>query len=479
MNVIYELLSQRAKANPEDLALANSRQRLSFLELRQAVDAAAIRLSTLGVSKSQVVAISLPDFENWVVSLALAKLGATGWSLPSEQMASTSNSPMWHHLVTTSVQDVPGNSLLFDQGWFEPTVESEGVEVASYLDGDFVRAIATSGTTGKPKLALFSHQSLVCKTQNLTSVWGGVGREFNFMPLAATGGFSSALTSLITAKPYLARDSRKKPLIDYLVASRVEVLTGSPDQISGFMATNTEHIGLLTGVKSIRLAGSFPGKKFLEKVHSVFQAEITSVYGSTETGAIFSAKIPSGEPFDHLGSLQPGCNARVVNADGLQVPDGTAGMLETRSDAMYSGYLLEIGSLTIEPAPEWFATHDSVKATGDLVEFLGRESNVLNVGGVKFDVSHLEDFVKSLVGVKDALSFSAEGKDSIEMHVMAIVSDTDEVFQLVVSQVKEKFPRISPSVFWRTASVERVGLDKPARWRARQSFEGEYLGRTS
>lgn len=164
----------------------------------------------------------------------------------------------------------------------------------------------------------------------------------------------------------------------------------------------------------------------------------------------------------------------MMGRDGLEVSDSNSGFLETQSPAMYSGYLTDLETMAIESAPEWFATSDSVSATGDIFEFLGRESNILNVGGVKFDVSPIEDFVRSLPGVRDALSFAAESNEAKEVHVMAIVLDSNETLEKVQSNLNERYPGFAPRIFWRTESIERVGLDKAARWRTRQSFEKAY-----
>lgn len=475
MNILYELLEKQADQNPDQLGLACSAKQLTFSELKLAVDSTAAKLNELGISRGLIVATNLGAFESWIVALALAKVGAIGLSLAPGQLIEGTGSPLWHFLITDDLAaESSSNRLVFDNSWFTFDSSPE-LPAASFAANEWVRAISTSGTTGEPKVALFDYQSLSNKLKDITSIWSGERTEFNFMALGSTGGFSTALASLLTGKAYLARDTRKRPLIDFMVSNKVEVLSGSPDQIAGFIAANGSDLSLLSGIKSIRLAGSNPGEVFLEKLRDNFDAEIQSVYGSTETGAIFSSSLAAGKGSRQLGELRPGCEFRVVDAAGKEISDGSMGFLETRSPSMYSGYLISATAMSFSPAGTWFATGDMVSSKDGSLEFFGRDSNVLNVGGIKFDVSELEDFVKGIQGVSDALSFTGEDKQGREIHVMAVVSGESQVGQKVLDAVLKRFPDIAPTLIWNTPKIQRVGLDKPARWKTREDFYRDQL----
>jgi acyl-coenzyme A synthetase/AMP-(fatty) acid ligase len=261
------------------------------------------------------------------------------------------------------------------------------------------------------------------------------------------------------------------------VANQVEVLSGSPDQIAGFMAANIADLPMLSGIKSIRLAGSNPGEVFLAKLRSHFDAEIQSVYGSTETGAMFSSSLTEANGPKQLGDLRPGCEVRVVDASRSEISDGSLGFLETKSPSMYSGYLVSATAMSTQPSGIWFETGDMVSSKDGSFEFFGRDSNVLNVGGSKFDVSDLEDFVKGIPGVSDALCFAGENKQGIEIHVMALVAQDPQISQKVLDAATRRFPKKAPQLIWNTPMIQRVGLDKPARWKTREDFYKDYLGR--
>ena len=166
----------------------------------------------------------------------------------------------------------------------------------------------------------------------------------------------------------------------------------------------------------------------------------------------------------------------MVDASRSEISDGSMGFLETKSPSMYSGYLISATAMSITPAGVWFETGDMVSASEGSFEFFGRDSNVLNVGGIKFEVSELEDFVKGVPGVTDALSFTGEDKQGREIHVMALVAQDSQVSQTVLEAASRRFPEIAPQLIWRTPVIQRVGLDKPARWKTREDFYKDYLG---
>jgi long-chain acyl-CoA synthetase len=477
MNVIYDLLEQRAKLSPNDLAVASSKQEMSFLELQSAVERVSNALTLAGVSKGKLVAVLLPDFENWIVSLAIAKIGAVGCCLPLEFEPGSEKAAFWDFIVTPPAKaSATPNSIAIQRDWISKEVLDTFSPPEPMTDDDFVRAIWTSGTTGKPKVAVFKHSSLAIQIAGLQESWAGGTREFNFMPLAAVGGFLTAAASLVSGTTYLARDVSGKDLIDFLVSRKVQVLVGSAEQLSVFMNRNPEHLHLLAGIETIRLAGSSPTPGFLERLADVFDADIVSVYGATETGAIFSKQVDPDTGMDDLGTLLTGRQARVVNEMGAEVPDGAEGSLVTKSRSMFAGYLIGKDPITIQQSPEWFLTGDQAIAEGGRFKFLGRESNVVNVGGMKFDVTELEQFVRQLEGVVDALAFNAEDHLGKEILVMAIVAE-DAVVRNAISKIESAFPNLVPGLFWNTDQIERGALDKPARWKTRQKYYQEQLGR--
>lgn len=469
MNVLYDLLKSRAESSSTDLALANSRSQLTFGELLTAVDSSAAKLASMGIGPRLLIRIDLPDFENWILTLAIAKLGAISLSMPE----GSDRTGLYHLRISTTGQQTE-KELYFEPNWFGFS-SAEGLSQFDFSNEDFIRGITTSGTTGKPKIALFNHFSIVNRTKYLTSIWSAGAREFNLMPLAATGGFSTAITSLLTGSPYLTRDTRGKPLVDFLSRMGITELTGSPDQVAGFMTRNKEHLAKLPSVKLVRLAGSAPSASLLSGIKSAFDAEVISVYGSTEAGAVFSnPEVSQAGEINSLGTLRAGCSAQVVDESGNEVPDGSSGYLRVRTTAMFSGYLKDLDTMKTEGSLEWFESGDMVTKSIGGYRFLGRPSDILNVGGRKISVSEMEQYATNSTAIQDALCFVGQDESGRDMLVMAVVSDNDNSIGELMSSINSRFADLAPALFWKTEEIPRAGLDKPARWLMAEKFRNEY-----
>lgn len=472
LTTLYDLMSAQATQRPENLALASSSLEMTFSELKTAVDSVATKLASLGVGAQQLVLIELPEFYNWIVTLAVAKIGAVSLSIPEGAETNQFAELIDFRVSADNVQT--SNELLFETSWLSRRAEETSSPTYQFLDSDFVRAIATSGSTGVPKLAMFTQKSMVARIQRIPMVWFSASTEFNFMPLGATGGFGSAIYSLISGLPFLVRDTSRKSLVDFLARNNVQTITGSPEQIAVFVTNNSDHLYLLDSLKTIRLAGASPSRVFIETIKQAFGAEIVSVYGSTETGSIFTNQHLGPDEAGLLGLLSPGSEVRIVDDSGLEIQDGREGFLETRSETIFSGYLKSSNPLTLEDAPRWFATTDKVVNTNGVYRFISRDSNVLNIGGIKIEVDQLENFAKMQEGVLDAVSFVGENRSGRALHVMAIVVVSERAKTHLIQAINERFAEKAPGVFWRVSEIPRAGLDKPARWLLADRFQSEY-----
>lgn len=474
MTTLYDWLSKQAASLPSHLALASSTLEMSFTELKSAVDSTASKLTSLGVQPQQLILIELPEFYNWIVTLAASKIGAVSVSMPEKSYQGQFANLINFRVSMSNVES--SKDLLFEVSWLSVEMDADDIPAYEFSDSDYVRAIATSGTTGMPKLVMFTQKSMEARLRRTPLVWSSQSTEFNFMPLGATGGFGSAIHALLSGFPYLVKDTVRKALVDFIARNKVTTITGSPEQISVFLSNNADHLDLLGAVKTIRLAGASPAKALIRTIKERLDVEIVSVYGSTETGSIFTNKNIGLDESLLLGVISEGSNARIVDDKGVEVGDGCEGFLETKSESMFSGYLRGIDPLTVEQAPEWFATTDRAIKTNGVFQFLGRDSNVLNIGGIKIEVEQLENFARSQQGVHDAVSFVGESSSGRALHVMAIVTETADAKSKLVNLINENFPDKAPRVFWNLDEIPRATLDKPARWLLAERFRNEYRG---
>jgi acyl-CoA synthetase (AMP-forming)/AMP-acid ligase II len=177
---------------------------------------------------------------------------------------------------------------------------------------------------------------------------------------------------------------------------------------------------LLLGVDSAELAsvplcqitigGEAVDQPLLDRLRDTFpHARIIHIYASTEMGRCFSvADGKSGFPREYLDREMPG-------GIWLRVIDG---QLYVKSSNSMRGYdPLSGDSASSYDADGWFATGDLVRVDADRVYFLGRDSDLINVGGNKVNPFVVEQALRELPEVADVRVFAQ--KSSITGQIVA------------------------------------------------------------
>jgi acyl-CoA synthetase (AMP-forming)/AMP-acid ligase II len=124
----------------------------------------------------------------------------------------------------------------------------------------------------------------------------------------------------------------------------------------------------------------------LKRFHSLFpQLQLLQTYGLSELGILRSQSKSSGSLWFKVGG--EGFEIRVVN-----------GILEIKAKSAMLGYL---NAPTPFTSDGWFNTGDVVDVDGEYLRILGRESEIINVGGEKVYPAEVESVIQQMEGVAD------------------------------------------------------------------------------
>ncbi|AIW12751.1 AMP-binding protein [Vibrio tubiashii] len=241
--------------------------------------------------------------------------------------------------------------------------EKKNENVADYI-------LATSGTTGTPKLVSYKLNSLTATAQKNIDrggefIWG-LSYDINRF-----AGLQVYLQALVAGSTLVIPS--KIESIDLLVKlyenNHVNCLSATPSFWRKLlMVSSHKSIPL----KRITLGGEISNQGILNALSNSFpDANIIHIYASTEAGVGFAVKDKKeGFPANFLtveGALA--CDLKVKN-----------GLLWIRSQHGCSNFVK--GELGLD-ADNYFNTGDMVEVKNDRILFLGRESGSINVGGNK------------------------------------------------------------------------------------------------
>ncbi len=301
-----------------------------------------------------------------------------------------------HRVLVTRRQDVDGEQNLDIIRPDDLVRDEPPSPVAIRDDAPQPILIRTTGTTGAPKAA--RHDWRV-----LTQTVAGVRPRPDQRWLLAYGPHQFAgiqvLLHVLASQATLVAPFPRQPKdgLAALIAHDVNCVSATPTFWRFLLAEARSRGDSLPHVEQITLGGEASSSDLLQELRTTFPfAHVSQVYASTEFGSITSVK--DGRPGLALDSLWGTHNP----ASNVRVEDG---QLWVRPEAGMLGYEGEAGGATPFEAGEWHPTGDLVEIVGSRVLFRGRQSEVINVGGVKVHPLPVEERILALGCVEAARVF--------------------------------------------------------------------------
>jgi acyl-CoA synthetase (AMP-forming)/AMP-acid ligase II len=239
--------------------------------------------------------------------------------------------------------------------------------------------VATSGTSGPPKLVHHSWDSLLSAAR-LAEHWHGLGWLLVY-DATRWAGMQVWMQAMLTGGQLVVPASRDPDVVARAVADEtLAILPATPTLLRRLLTSGDAAIlaKASASLERITLGGEAADAALLERAHEVFpNAKITQVYATTELGEVYRVTDGrAGFPTTWLGRALPG---------GVR--------LSLRSDGEL---LVRLSRDTAE-----VGTGDLVERHGDRYEFTGRRSDVIVVGGAKVYPKRVEEVIRAVPGVAD------------------------------------------------------------------------------
>jgi acyl-CoA synthetase (AMP-forming)/AMP-acid ligase II len=238
--------------------------------------------------------------------------------------------------------------------------------------------VATSGTSGPPKLVEHSWDSLLAAAR-LAEQWHGLGWLLVY-DATRWAGIQVWLQALLTGGRLVVPASRDPDTVARAIAEEgVSILPATPTLLRRLITSADPAVLGRFAIERITLGGEAADGQLLQQSRQLFpRAKLTQVYATTELGEVFRVTDGhTGFPAQWLGRTLPGGVKLSMRRDGellVQLSRDTA----------------EVG------------TGDLVEKRGDRYEFTGRRSDVIVVGGAKVFPRRVEEILRAVPGIADA-----------------------------------------------------------------------------
>ena len=167
--------------------------------------------------------------------------------------------------------------------------------------------VATSGTSGPPKLVDHSWDSLLAAAR-LSEQWHGLGWLLVY-DATRWAGIQVWLQALLTGGRLVVPASRDPDVVARALADEaVSILPATPTLLRRLLTSADHSLLARSAPERITLGGEAADSPLLEQAKGVFpQAKITQVYATTELGEVYRvADGRAGFPAAWLGKALPG-----------------------------------------------------------------------------------------------------------------------------------------------------------------------------
>jgi acyl-CoA synthetase (AMP-forming)/AMP-acid ligase II len=354
---------------------------LSYEQFDTLADETAVGLAELGVGEGDVVGLLLPSVpEHFVAYVAAAKLGALTAAVNPKLVQNERGAVLRAanpSVVVTTEGLAPADpdrrfSTVLVQPAARPGAVLEGLRRPGVrprpLESDADRPIAivfTSGTTGRPKGAVFCGRQIAFITRcDVGENWGGGGHAMAGSALAhlgpttkLAGNLRKGGTQHLSQKPWKAADALR------MVAElKIAALGGVPTQIALMLRDPAFDTTDLSSVRGVVMGGGPATPALVREARARIGAPLAVRYSCTEAGIGCGTSFsdPDEDAEVSVGRPQPGVRLTIVAEDGTPVEPGAIGEVCLGSPAVMEGYWRDSGANA-----EVFTGDGSVR-TGDL-----------------------------------------------------------------------------------------------------------------
>ncbi|MFE7172390.1 acyl-CoA synthetase [Streptomyces sp. NPDC057616] len=274
---------------------------------------------------------------------------------------------------------------------------------------DLVQLLYTSGTTALPKGAMMTHRALVHEYLSaITALDLSAGdRPVHSLPL-----YHSAQMHVFLL-PYLAVGATNiildapdgDRLFDLIEAGRVDSLFAPPTVWIGLANRPDFATRDLSGLRKAYYGASTMPVPVLERLRERLpKLGFFNCFGQSEIGPLATVLAPDEHKgrMDSCGRPVLFVDARVVDEDGKDVPDGTPGEVVYRSPQLCEGYWDKPEETAAAFRDGWFHSGDlAVRDAHGYYTIVDRVKDVINSGGVLVASRQVEDALYTHEGVAE------------------------------------------------------------------------------
>ncbi|OBG66698.1 MULTISPECIES: long-chain fatty acid--CoA ligase [unclassified Mycobacterium] len=361
MTTLSANLVSSMQRHPERIALRYDDLTFTFAEFHAAAARVAALLERAGIRPGDRVGVMLPNTPAFALAFygimyrgaiavpmnPLLKEREISYCLSDSGAAALFATPDFAGEATAAAAHVGARCWLVDDaGLMELIAEVPEQQTAVERGGHEVAVIVyTSGTTGKPKGAMLTHDNLRHNADVGVTTLLELGPDdvvMGCLPLFHVFGLTCGLNVSVRAGAMLTLIPRFDPVkaVEVIERDAVTIFEGVPTMYSALLGVADRALnGALRSLRACASGGAALPVQVLTDFERAFDCAVLEGYGLSESTAVASFNHPQRpRKAGSIGTPVEGVEMRVVDPAGSEVPEGEVGEIQIRGHNVMRGY---------------------------------------------------------------------------------------------------------------------------------------------
>jgi long-chain acyl-CoA synthetase len=286
----------------------------------------------------------------------------------------------------------------------------------------------TSGTTGAPRAVRFRESQLLADCRNICETMGIRPSDVNLgvIPFSHSYGFSNLIAPLLYQGTGLVCSTDRMPraVYNHLQICRTTVFPGTPALFQAL--ASLPDISKPVSVRLCISAGAPLAPEISRQFHRKFGLKIHSFYGSSECGGI---------AYDRSEDLERPSGFVGIPMNGVEVTKIDDDRIAVRGPNVADGYFPDADIEVLNGVQ--FVPGDIIECSSLGLHLIGRVSDFVNIAGKKVHPAIIEEHLRKMPGVIDAIVFGIPSATRNEELVAYVVASNAVSRQLLESHCRE------------------------------------------
>ena len=417
-----------AAERPKAVAAVVQGRAVTYPELRDDVHRFAAALRGLGLARGARVAVQCADpYCHWLILLAAEALGLVTLSLADGEDPESAALQVGFDFVLW--QQIPPHALRAHHAsadWLTRVRAAPVIEATALWPvgpEDPLRISRTSGTTGEQKNLLATRRILESQIYRWTAFYAVVpgSRCLFHLPFGVASSYTLSL-AVARAGATLVFETRV-PALQAIAANAITHMLVMPFSLERMIEAVPDSFTKPACLRLISLGGKIP-PVLRQKVMARLAIELSDNFGCNEVGTIAARN--SNDPTAYF-TVRPGMQVEIVDDRDQPLLHGQMGKIRVRSPHMFSEYLNDPQASARMFKGGWFYPGDQcVLHAPRHIEVIGRNDEMLNIGGAKFMPGEVEAALRALAGGDDVAISTLPNADGVEEICIAVTGERIE-----------------------------------------------------